>query len=425
MRCNYKLIGSVVAASTAMVGFSGIAQAVPSFARQTGMACAACHTTFPALTQFGRDFKLNGFTMTGLKQIESQGGPGLPKLKINEIPALSMMIQTSYTYTKGAASGKTQDLQFPQEISLYYAGEISPHIGAFVQATQDYTGSGFAMDMSEVRYANHTKNTTYGFVINNVPGMSDIYQTTPVWGFPAAHGPAYNMPIIEMMMQNVGGVGAYAMIDNHFYVQGNVYKSMSGGDAAGPYIHSWNDPEGTNTGKIKGLAPYWRLAYQTNFGPNFLEVGTYGILADLIPGANTFGATDKYQDVALDAQWERPLGDNSIVVRTAYTHQNVDLDATAPGTSAKLKVFKINGSYHFGSSKAVLLGYLHTSGDPVGAKPGMVANTGTTAYILQGNYYPWENVRMSLQYTGYTKFHGTSYKASDNNTMYLLGWFMF
>jgi len=34
--------------------------AVPSFARQTGMACAACHTVFPELTPFGREFKLNG-----------------------------------------------------------------------------------------------------------------------------------------------------------------------------------------------------------------------------------------------------------------------------------------------------------------------------------------------------------------------------
>src|SRR5450830_457443 len=37
--------------------------AVPSFARQTGMDCAACHTSFPELTPFGRDFKLNGYTL--------------------------------------------------------------------------------------------------------------------------------------------------------------------------------------------------------------------------------------------------------------------------------------------------------------------------------------------------------------------------
>jgi hypothetical protein len=41
--------------------------AVPSFARQTGMACAACHTVFPELTPFGREFKLNGYVLDNIK----------------------------------------------------------------------------------------------------------------------------------------------------------------------------------------------------------------------------------------------------------------------------------------------------------------------------------------------------------------------
>ncbi len=38
-------------------------RAVPSFARQTGLACIACHTEFPELNAFGRQFKLTGFTL--------------------------------------------------------------------------------------------------------------------------------------------------------------------------------------------------------------------------------------------------------------------------------------------------------------------------------------------------------------------------
>ena len=46
------------------------AAAVPSFARQTGMACAACHTVYPELTPFGREFKLNGYVLDNIKQIK-------------------------------------------------------------------------------------------------------------------------------------------------------------------------------------------------------------------------------------------------------------------------------------------------------------------------------------------------------------------
>ena len=58
------------------------AQAIPSFARQTGQECAACHTAFPELTPFGRAFKLNGYTMGGGD---------------SKIPPFSMMDQATFT----------------------------------------------------------------------------------------------------------------------------------------------------------------------------------------------------------------------------------------------------------------------------------------------------------------------------------------
>src|SRR5450631_2284869 len=47
------------------IGFAPPAQALPSFARQTGQPCGTCHTDFPALTPYGRRFKLLGYTAGG------------------------------------------------------------------------------------------------------------------------------------------------------------------------------------------------------------------------------------------------------------------------------------------------------------------------------------------------------------------------
>ena len=57
-----------------MLAAAPAAVAVPSFARQTGMACEACHTVFPELTHFGRVFKANGYTLTSLKQVRDVTG---------------------------------------------------------------------------------------------------------------------------------------------------------------------------------------------------------------------------------------------------------------------------------------------------------------------------------------------------------------
>src|SRR5947207_12909412 len=58
--CGAALLLSVFTAPAAL--------AVPSFARQTGMACEACHTVYPELTHFARVFKANGYVLANLNQ---------------------------------------------------------------------------------------------------------------------------------------------------------------------------------------------------------------------------------------------------------------------------------------------------------------------------------------------------------------------
>ena len=64
-----KILFSLATAALLIVGSFIIPQsseAVPAFARQTGLACNSCHFQhFPTLNQFGRAFKAGGYTMVG------------------------------------------------------------------------------------------------------------------------------------------------------------------------------------------------------------------------------------------------------------------------------------------------------------------------------------------------------------------------
>src|SRR5580700_7513072 len=66
---NFRIVGAVgtlmVLAVLLTIGFAPPAQALPSFARQTGQPCGTCHTDFPFLTPYGRRFKLLGYTVGG------------------------------------------------------------------------------------------------------------------------------------------------------------------------------------------------------------------------------------------------------------------------------------------------------------------------------------------------------------------------
>src|SRR5579859_3885168 len=65
-------------------------RALPSFARQTGQECAACHNGFPELTPYGRLFKLNGYTFTGGN---------------SDLPPIAVMAFGSYTHTEAGQTG--------------------------------------------------------------------------------------------------------------------------------------------------------------------------------------------------------------------------------------------------------------------------------------------------------------------------------
>src|SRR6202790_899517 len=84
------------------VALASPAPAVPSFARQTGMACAACHTVFPELTPFGREFELNGYVLDNIRQIKGIDVSDRQTLALNSLPPISLMAQISYTHTNTA-----------------------------------------------------------------------------------------------------------------------------------------------------------------------------------------------------------------------------------------------------------------------------------------------------------------------------------
>ncbi|MGE5428608.1 MAG: hypothetical protein ACM3O8_11985, partial [Methylococcaceae bacterium] len=222
-----------------LLAHAGESEATPSFARQTGMSCTACHYSFPELTPFGRQFKLNAYTMTMMNTIDSkQDSDKVTRLKLLSYLPLSAMVQTSFTSNAKAVEGtQNNSIAFPQQISMFYAGQITPHIGSFIQMT--YDGQVFGMDNAEIRYANRTSlgktSLLYGVTLNNNPTVQDVWNTTPAWGFPTASSDAANSPAKSTLIENLGmqvaGLGVYALIDNLLYGEITLYRSSPQGAA--------------------------------------------------------------------------------------------------------------------------------------------------------------------------------------------------
>ncbi len=124
--------------------------AMPSFTRQTGMACTQCHTQSfgPNLTPFGRDFKMGGYVM--------EGGSGTNA----KLPPISAMITGSFVNTNKdqvpptSPTGYNKNNNFTfDEASLFYAGKIYGKVGAFSQLTYNGFDDKLEMDQTDIRFA--------------------------------------------------------------------------------------------------------------------------------------------------------------------------------------------------------------------------------------------------------------------------------
>lgn len=408
--------------------FASWANAVPSFARQTGMSCATCHTVFPALTAFGRQFKLDGYTLAGTKQVQSATSQDNGALKINELPPLSAMLLIGYTHVKQTDGTVQNDsAAFPQELSLFYAGEITEKLGAFLQLTYEQASDNLSWDNADIRYADHTElgeqALTYGVTLNNSPSVQDLWNSSPVWEFPyvssdAAPTPENSTMLEGMLAQDVAGLGGYAMWNNHLYTELTLYRSAHLGDDQLP-------PNTTSENTISGVAPYVRLAWEKNTDQHNLMLGLIGMQAEFYP-TGISGPTDRYTDIGIDSQYQGKLGVNPVSAHVRYIQEKRTLDATDPGAKPELNSFKIDGSYFWSNKLVGSLDYFNLSGDE---NSNDVWGTGITSPNSDGwtaelSYLPWQNTKFSAQYRTYGKFNGTSTDASNNDTLYLNAWFV-
>ncbi|HUY93658.1 MAG TPA: hypothetical protein VMU71_00115 [Terracidiphilus sp.] len=420
------------------------AHAVPSFARQTGLACNVCHTNPPELTQFGRNFKLRGYVLT---KAGSEGKVGNTKdlFLTKNIPIAFMALLSNSSYQANQPEAQNNAAGFPQQLSIFLAGAFATHFGGMAQVTYTHSDDHFGMDNTDLRYANHAKlggkGLDYGITLNNNPTVQDLWNSTPAWGFPwissaSSVGPLAGPIIAGALGQDVAGLGGYSMWNDHLYTELTVYRSEHAG-AAAPVTGSGQ------TYNISGVAPYWRAAWQQTWGSNYLEVGTYGIYMNSFPGAIT-GPEDRYVDPSLDFQYERPFGANMLDVHGTYIHEKSNLGATFAAGGATtpdihLNTFRLDSTYHWRNRYTATGALFSTTGnsDPLLYTPAPVTgsrngNPDTGGYIFQFAYWPMQNIDLNVSYTGYTKFNGASSNydgalrnASDNNTVYMALWVNF
>lgn len=449
---RWSIVPGVLLFGTALA-FHRPAEAVPAFAQQTGRNCAACHVGGfgPQLTPFGRQFKLGGYT-----------------LRLQKSVPVSAMAVASYVHTKRAQdeaptedSKRNNNLSFDQG-SIFVAGGIGSHVGAFTQFTYSGADEAWSWDNVDLRVVNTGKfagkDMVYGLTINNNPTITDPWNTLAGWGYPYtgsdyAPSPDISPLISGAFAQEAMGVTGYAWIDSKFYLEAGGYSTPSRGMLR--FVGADPDP-----GKIHGLAPYGRAAFQTQIGGGTFELGAFALNAALFPGRDrSTGTSDRYTDLGLDTSWIRPLKSGTLTFNARYTHEKQSLDATcllgmADGSIAPvplpscadntLNEARADASYYWHNVVGVTVSPFSITGssNPFIYPDYRTSKPNSSGVQLQVDGTPWGNgkspfgprfnMRVGAQYTLYTRFNGarrdfdgSGRNASDNNSLRVFTWIAF
>src|SRR6202050_1951916 len=323
------------------------AHAIPPFARQTGLACEACHTMPPELTAFGRRFKLSGYTLTTRPPLVADMDDHKQNtLWLTDLPGIAVLAQMGYDHYNRAppdtgqpypAHAQSDTFQFPDQFSLVYAGAVSDRVGGWLQLTYNGQSGSVGVDNIDIRYSDHTAHTKWGWgmTANNYVTFQDVwngigsytipnFNTVTLWSGGVA-GAGTSGPIINALGPGVAaGVGAYVFYDDSLYFEFSEYHSaVAGGNS--PVVDRVSLP--ANGRAVGCFSPYARVAYERDWGYHSAEIGASALYVNWIPSvgyisrqqqlaANAAGSTytpgqtfnpgaiDRYTDLSVDWQYQ-------------------------------------------------------------------------------------------------------------------------
>jgi hypothetical protein len=457
----------VLLGSAALMLVPRQANAVPPFARQTGLACEACHTVPPELTPFGRRFKLNGYTLTTRPALVNDTDDlKRNTLWLTDLPGLAVLAQIGYDHYDRAppdsgqpypAHAQSDSFQFPDQFSLVYAGAVTDRVGAWLQLTYNGNAGTVGIDNVDIRYTNHTLNNdwVWGVTANNYPTFQDVwngsgsytipnFNTVTLWSGGVANTGLRSPIIGSLGPGNVAGVGGYVFFKDSVYLEFSEYHSAVAG-SNNPNLDSYS--LGLNGGAVDRFAPYGRLAYEYDWGYNSAQIGASALVVNWIPEVNyispaqaaagitaqTFfpGADNRYTDLTLDWQYQYNGQHNIFGFLGHFAHEReqnnpqlvaANLANLAPSYSNgtdTLQQWLVTGEYFYNRRYGAIVNFQRTTGTS-----DLLLNGGTTGSpanqyeVFELDYVPWLNFRFILQYNAYQKVAGTQSPFILSNTTF-------
>ncbi|MBI1174853.1 MAG: hypothetical protein GC139_06250 [Sideroxydans sp.] len=419
-----KKVALSLAGVMAVAAFAPEASALPLFARQTGMACNACHFQhFPMLNGFGRSFKASGFTLMG-----AQGKVEGENLSIPDTLNLAVLTTAGYSKNNGTAKSATlgTGLKNPADGMWYVpgtGGEFSLFIGG---RTSDNSGA-----LAEVGLT-QAGGLGAGLASAKIPMLWEVADGTRVGVVPFttdAQGASYGFEEL-----NTGANAVHTMLFAGGDFNGSIGGTLSaqqyigtGGSATGLALVANNSMGFINVTKYSGLSAngtgggaaltstYLRVAGTFDLAGWDAGAGIQSWSGSSTTPTNTGTAAlqtlSNTKATAIDGQMQGEIAGMPVGFYASYARapaSGVVANVYNPGNVSTKSSFNISTEWGVIPEKATLGAAIRRAKNGAGA-----GVDGDNAYLLEGSYKLAQNMMLQLVYT---KQSGSAWTAGPGAT---------
>jgi hypothetical protein len=393
--------------------------AVPSFAKQTGRPCSGCHTIWPRLNATGRQFKEQGYI-----DVESVY-PRIEKDNMDLLrygPPLSVsLISLPYSKTTGIKA----ETRIPEEMAVFFAGRMTPNVGAFIEPKWDRDSHQFSLELVKIAATTKVADNTLGIVMlkSDIAG-ADPYNTIR---FTAFH--PVNTPAIFGATRAAGDFFALADTENMGVVLNgmffkSVYAAIGGfkGDGASANVNS--DPvdlfgriafeyalTGESVASIGGFVYDGKERYDHSYTALVAPGGGGAV----VPTAITLAPYEtKIKRQGVDFQFQMESAPHIVDVVAVYMSgrdRHVDVYGTTfdptvlippsatPGGEVKFSGYYAELSYFYDRMYGVTIGYDYFKSN----QDASLDKKGPTYNI---SYLPWLNTKLGVEFSVFKLANG-------------------
>ncbi len=406
---NKAMVVGVMAFILAVMLTPLTSHAVPSFARQVQKPCTACHTIWPNLNQYGRQFKVKAYTDVSEKwDMINKDNMNL----LTVAPFSTRVVLEPLVHDDGASPPGTSDVG---QVAIFMASRVFDYAGVFASAEADgfsATSGGGTFTIPTVKAAFYYplgEGNTIGLVaFAGLAASADPFNTlggrdrdllfddgTP---FILNTGWTFNF----WSGTNIGEVVHGYFFGNRLYAAVGVMRGGNTADGMAGLTNNDNaDPNDV----------YSRIAWDQKLPNGAVTIGAVnysGTQRITSGGAPLYDS--KVNRTYADLSLEQNYGEDHIVEVQALFGGGEDKNVLNDATGGR----KFNGSYvqadyYYDRTFGVIASLNNIKYKDI--DPGDSSQIDKQAQWMAGfNYLPWLNTKLALQYanTKTTNLDGTS-----------------